>query len=88
MNRICATLTVSASPEYTICDIQTEIIPIEAAAPGSVLSIMYLLPSLSITKVATRLPNACVTAKGIFKITPNYSLSEMPSIVKPVLMIT
>ena len=45
--------------------------------PGKVLSIMNLLPSLSMTKTAIKLPTALVKASGIFKIMPNYSLSSM-----------
>ena len=88
INRIYVILTAELSGEYSITHIQQDINPIEIAAPGTVLNIMYLLPNLSMKNVATKLPRALVHAKGIFKITPSYSLSLTPSIVRPVLIIT
>ena len=44
---------------------------------------IYLRPSLSITKTAIVLPMAFVNARGMFNNIPSYSLSSIPSIVVP-----
>lgn len=46
--------------------------------PGKTLSIINLLPNLSIIKTAIVDPKALVNAKGIFKIIPNLLLSVTP----------
>ena len=51
--------------------------------PGSVRSMINLLPKSSIINIAINDPSALVKANGIFKIIPSYSLSSIPSIVVP-----
>ena len=65
----------------------SEISKSDTKTPGKVLRMIYLLPSLSMTKTATIEPTALTKARGMLRMIPSYSLSSMPSMVVPESMI-
>lgn len=83
INKICPVFLLDWSSEYIDRYILYETRHSDKNTPGSVRSIINLLPKSSIINIAINDPRALVKANGIFKIIPSYSLSSIPSIVVP-----